>query len=157
MSIISDISTHLKTNGLNYLTKGVGAIGVAAACYDANYIGKVESDKYACERDAKATAYYLNNTMYLNNMSKITNGIKNSAYEMELDQSWRRFFNLGIGYTKGFISGLVSKVIPLGLGIATLVTKGKTSMICAGSLAAYGLISGIKSFFGYCNPRGPLD
>jgi hypothetical protein len=154
---ISTIATHLKKNGLNYLAKGIGAIGVGAACYDANYVGKVQADKYACEKDAKATAYYLNNTMYLNSLSRITNGIKNSAYEIELDQGWRRFFNLGIGYTKGFISSLVSKVIPFGLSIAALATKGKTSMICAGTLTAYGLFSGIKNFFGLYNPKGPLD
>jgi hypothetical protein len=157
MTFLNSITTHLKTNGMNYLTKGIGAIGVAAVCYDANYMAGVQADKYATEHDAKATSYYLNNTLYSTNLSKIADNVKNTAYEMELDQGWRRFFNLGIGYIKGFSSMLVSHVIPLGLGVGALVTKGLPSKICAGSLAAYGMFAGIKNFFGIGNPRGPLD
>jgi hypothetical protein len=90
-------------------------------------------------------------------MSKIADKVKNTSYEMELDQGWRRFFNLGIGYIKGFTSMLVSHVVPFGLGIGALVSKGKTSKICAGALTAYGLFAGVKNFFGIGNPRGPLD
>ena len=52
---------------------------------------------------------------------------------------------------------LVNNVIPLGLGIATLVTKGKASTVSAIALGVYALGSAIKNFFGIGVPRGPLQ
>lgn len=157
MKILSKISTALKGNTGKYLTKGAGVVGLGLVGYDAHKIGKMQADLYANEADAKSSAYYLNNTLYSNDMSLIRNGIKNTAYEMELDQGWRRFFNLGIGYIKGFTSMLVSHVIPFGLGAGALFAKGKAAKICAGALGIYALGTVIKNFFGIGTPKGPIN
>lgn len=150
------IATTIKNNAGKYLRKGMGIAALGLVGYESHYIGKIQADRYATEKDALATDHYLNNTMYNNTLSPLKQGIKQTAYEMEMDQGWRRFFNLGIGYVKGFCSMLVSNVIPLGLGIATLFTKGKASKISAIALGVYAAGVAIKNFFGIGVPRGPL-
>lgn len=157
MKIFSSISTALKGNTGKYLAKGVGLGALGLVGYDAHNIGKMQADLYASEKDAKATAYYLNNTLYSNNMSAVRDGVKTAAYEMELDQGWRRFFNLGIGYVKGFTSMLVSHVIPLGLGAGALLAKGKAAKLCAAGFGIYALGKVVKDFFGIGTPRGPIN
>lgn len=151
------IATTIKNNAGKYLKKGVGLGALGLVGYESHYIGKMQSDRYATEKDALATSYYLNNTMYNESLSPVRQGIKQAAYEMELEQGWRRFFNLGIGYVKGFGSMLISNVIPLGLGLTTLLAKGKTSTISAIALGIYAAGSVIKNFFGLGVPKGPLE
>ena len=134
---------------------GIGALGIIGS--DAHFIAKYEADTYATAKDADATMYYLHNSMISDSLSKTEGAIKDAAYHMELDQSWRRFFNLGIGYTKSFTSMLVSNVVPLGLGITAILTKGMPSKIAAGATVLYGLAKGIKAFFGIGNPSSGLE
>ncbi len=157
MKILGSISKALKGNAGKYITKGVGLAALGLVASDAHYIGKLQADLYASEKDAKAAGYYLNNSMYTTNMSKVEDGIRNAAYEMELDQGWRRFFNLGIGYVKGFTSMLVSHVIPFGLGLGALLAKGKSAKICAGAFGVYALGKVVKDFFGIGVPGNGLD
>ena len=128
---LGSIATTIKNNAGKYLRKGMGLAALGLVGYESHYIGKMQADRYATEKDALATSRYLNNTMYNESLSPVRQGIKQTAYEWELDQGWRRFFNLGIGYVKGFCSMLVNNVIPLGLGAATLFAKGKASKISA--------------------------
>ncbi|MBQ8669596.1 hypothetical protein IJ472_07430 [bacterium] len=153
---IGSIASKIRTNAGKYLVKGVGIAALGLVAYDSHYVGKIQADKYATEKDAKAAAYFLNNMQYANDLSPVRGKIKKTAYEMELDQGWRRFFNLGIGYIKGFCSMLVSNVVPLGLGLATVLGKGKTSKFGAIGLGIYAVGSIIKNAFGIGVPRGPL-
>lgn len=154
---ISSIASTIRNNAGKYIKKGVGLAALGLVGYESNYIGKIEADRYATEKDALATSFYLNNTMYNNTLSPVSQGIKQTAYEMELDQGWRRFINLGIGYVKGFGSMLISNVVPLGLGLTTLLAKGKTSTVSAVALGIYATGKFIKNFFGLGVPRGPLN
>ena len=115
----------------------------------------MQADIYASERDANCTAYFLNNDMYSTNMSKTQDNIRDASYKMELDQGWRRFFNTGIGYVKGFSSMLISHVVPLGLGIGALM-KGKVGKVSDIGLAAYGVYEFVKNFFGFGTPGSLL-
>ena len=153
---LGSIATTIKNNAGKYLKKGMGLAALGLVGYESHYIGKIQADRYATEKDALATGHYLNNTMYNPTISPVRQSIKQTAYELEMDQGWRRFFNLGIGYVKGFCSMLVNNVVPLGLGLATLLTKGKASTISAIALGVYGVGSAIKNFFGIGVPRGPL-
>ncbi len=145
-----------RANAGNLLRKGAGLAALAYVGYDAHYIGKVQADLYASEKDAYSSAFYLNNTLYSTNMSKIQEGIKDASYRMELDQGYKRFINSGIGYIKGFCSMLVSHIVPLGLGLGALLTKGLPSKICAGGLGVYAAYEFVKNFFGMGVPHGPL-
>ena len=141
MKILGSISKALKGNAGKYITKGVGLAALGLVASDAHYIGKLQADLYTSEKDAKAAGYYLNNSMYTTNMS----------------QGWRRFFNLGIGYVKGFTSMLISHVIPFGLGLGALLAKGKAAKICAGAFGVYALGKVVKDFFGIGVPGNGLN
>ena len=156
MKILSSIGKIFKGTPGQLLAKASGAAGLGIVAYDANHIGKVQADYYASEKDAAATSYYVNNAMYSTNMSKFESGIKNKAVHMQLDQGWRRFINLGIGYVKGFTSMLVEHVVPLGLGIGALFTKGKVAKGFAGGLGIYAAYTVLKNFFGWGTPGGPI-
>ncbi|MBR1618476.1 hypothetical protein IJ674_01115 [bacterium] len=152
MAILTRIRSVLPSVS-SVLTKGAGLAALGIVAYDANYVGKIQSDLYASSKDAQSTAYYLNNSMYMPNMSKFTEKIKNWSFTTELDQTYKRFFNEGIGYIKGFTGSLVNSVIPLGLGAGALFggkTIGKASAV---GLAVYGAYKFIKNFFGIGTPN----
>ena len=144
----------LPKNPAKWVTKGIGAVALGAVAYDAHYLGKIQADLYSSEKDAASTGYYLNNSLYSTNMSKIQEGIKDASYEMELDCGWKRFINEGVGYVKGFTSMLVSHIVPFGLGLGALLSKGLPSKICAGGLGIYAGYEVLKNFFGWGTPGG---
>ena len=140
-----------------YIAKGVGITAIGLVAKDAHSVGKIYGDKYATEKDAYYCSDYLNNTLYNPTMSDITDSVKDSALNMEIDQTWRRFFNLGLGYAKGFATMITNEVIPFGLGLGALFTKGPVAKACAGGALLYGAAKFIKNFFGLGVPKGPLD
>jgi len=154
MASVSGILNVIKDNPGRIIAGGIGLAGLGYVGYDAHYIGKMQADLYSSEKDADSARYYLNNNMYSTNMSKSQEKIKELSYEMELDQGWKRFFNSGIGYIKGFTSMLVSHVVPLGLSLGALLTKGTASKVCAGGLGVYGVYQLVKNFFGFGVPGG---
>ncbi len=134
------------------ITRGAGIAALAMVARDANYVGKMQADLYASEQDAKSTAYYLNNTMY-GSMSKTQEKIKNLSYNVQLNQTWKRFFNEGIGYVKGFSSMLVNHVVPFALGIGALLGGKKVAKVSTGALGIYAGYEFIKNFFGLGTPN----
>jgi len=136
------------------ITKGAGLAALAMVVSDAHYVGKIQADLYASEKDASSTGFYLNNTLYQNNMSRFQSKIKDLSYKFELDQTYKRFFNEGIGYNKGFFSMLVHHVVPLGLGLGALFAKGKASVACAVGVGVYGAYEFLKNFFAWGVPPG---
>ncbi|MDY6358803.1 MAG: hypothetical protein SPL76_04745 [Cyanobacteriota bacterium] len=152
MAILTRIRNVLPS-ATTVLTKGAGLAALGMVAYDSNYLGKVQSDLYASSKDAKSSVYYLNNSMHLGNMSKFQSKIKDMSYSTELDQTWKRFFNEGIGYVKGFTSMLVNHAVPLGLGLGALLGGKKTSIASACGIGVYGIYSFIKNFFGIGVPN----
>lgn len=152
MSVISSIK--------RFIPKPLTAVGLAAlgyVAYDAHYAGKIQSDLYASEKDAGYCTYFLNNAMYNDSMSKVQDAIKDASFTTELDSSWKRFFNEGIGYVKGFGSMLVDHIVPLGLGLGATFGKGLLKKASAIGIAAYGGYIFLKNFFGIGTPPGLND
>lgn len=152
MAILSRIRSVLPS-ATTLITKGVGLAALGIVAYDANYVGKIHSDLYASSKDAKSTAYYLNNSMYMSNMSKFTEKIKNWSFTTELDQTYKRFFNEGIGYIKGFTGSLVNSVIPFALGIGALIGNKTIAKGSAIGLGIYGAYKFVRNFFGIGTPN----
>lgn len=152
MSILPRIRSAIPSVS-SLITKGAGLATLGIVAYDANYLGKVQSDLYASTHDAKSTAYYLNNSMYLSNMNKFTEKIKDLSFTTELDQTYKRFFNEGIGYVKGFGTMLIDRVIPLGLGFGALFAKKAIAKGCTAGLALYWGVKFVKNFFGLGTPN----
>lgn len=149
MSIISSIHKFIPSP-----TTIVGLATLGAVGYDAHYIGKMQSDLYASEKDAGYTSYFLNNDMYNTSMSKIQDSIKEASFSTELDVTWKRFFNEGIGYIKGFTSKLVCSIVPLALGLTAVFGKGAIKTAGAVGAGIYGAYVFIKNFFGIGTPPG---
>ncbi|MCM1339160.1 MAG: hypothetical protein NC191_05775 [Muribaculaceae bacterium] len=156
MKILSSIGKVFKGGPAQVAAKAAGIAGLGIVASDAHKIAKVQAEAYSARQNAKATSFYINNTLYTDNMSSFEDSVRNKALQMQLDQTWRRFFNLGIGYVKGFGSMLVEHVVPLGLGIGALFTKGKVSKSFAAVLGGYTAFKVIKNFFGIGSPKDPL-
>jgi hypothetical protein len=140
-----------------YLKKAAGLGAIAMVLHDANHIAKTVADQYACSKDAAAVSHYQNNTLYTDDMSKTQSNIKKLSYKMTLNDSTRRFFNLGIGYIKGFFAMLVNLAVPFVLGLGALSSKKTISRASVAGLGIYGLYKFIKNFFGIGVPKGPLN
>ena len=149
---ISSIITSIKNNPSKLITGAIGLAGLAVVGYDAHNVGKIQSDLYASERDARATTYFLNNDMYLSSMSRSQEKIKDLSFRYELGQNWRRVINVPIGYVKGFFTMLVSHVVPLALSLGALFGKGGVAKGSALGLGIYGAYHFIKNFFGIGTP-----
>ena len=149
---IRNMFSSIASNKSRIVTGAIGLVGLGIIAYDAHNVGKIQADLYASERDAKATLYYLNNDMYLTSMSRSQEKVKDFAYKSELGQGWRRFINTPIGYICGFCSMLVSHVVPLGLSLGALFSKGITSKVCAGGAVLYGAYELLKNIFGMGTP-----
>ena len=154
MSIISSITSKLPSTA-KVVTTGAGLVALGMVLSDAHYNGKMQSDLYASGKDAASTMYYLNNSMYLTSGSKTQEKIKNLSFTTELDQTWKRFFNEGIGYIKGFANMLGRHIVPLALGAGALIGRDKTlGKISTASLGLYAGYQFIKNFFGIGTPQG---
>lgn len=150
----SDCITNIKGNYGKYLAKtvGVGALGMIG--YDAHILGLLQSDSYSKTRDAEACIARATDTMYLSQPSAINASLKKSMLHLEEQQNWRSFVNSTLGYFKGIVTSLVSNVVPLGLGLLTvLASKNSVAKTGGWLLGAYGGISLLKDVFGVGNPK----
>lgn len=147
MSLITPTPTVNKFT--KYLAKATGIAALGVIGYDSHIVGKLQSDVYAKNKDAKACLRTVDNTRYLTDPSMTVSNLKDGVNRMELDNNFRHFVNSGIGYFKGFGSMLISNVIPLGLGLGALFAKGKWAKGSAIGLGAYGVIKIFKDVLGF--------
>ena len=143
--------TAIKANIVKYALKGLGAVALGMVAYDSHVIGKLQADTYSSSKDADAMAKRATNTLFLSSPSLIDSKIKDAALRVETENNTRHFFNAGIGYFKGFLSTMVSEVVPLGLGLgALLLPKGWRGASAIG-LGIYGVTKFFKDFLGWGN------
>ena len=71
-----------------------------------------------------------------------------------MEENWRSFINSTIGYFKGVGTSLISNVIPLGLGLMTVIA-GKKPVVKTGGwlLGIYGTVSLFKDVLGFGQPK----
>lgn len=145
---------NVKDNYGKYLAKtvAVGALGMVG--YDAHVLGLLQSDCYSKTRDADACTRAATNNMYLSKPSAINSDLKRGVLHLEEEQNCRSFVNSTLGYFKGVGTSLISNVIPLGLGLMTIIS-GKKPVIKTGGwlLGAYGAISFLKDVLGFGQPK----
>ena len=146
---IGNVFTSVKGNFTKYLTKGVGAAALGVVAYDSHIVGKIQADVYSKVKDADACAESFNNTQYLTSPSMTMSKLKDGVNKFELDNNFRHFANSAIGYFKGFGSMLIDDVVPLGLGLGALLTKGWKSKGCAIGLGVYGVFKFFKDVMGF--------
>lgn len=150
----SNCLTNLKDNYGKYIAKAVGIGTLGMIGYDAHIVGLLQSDMYSKNKDAEACIERATNTMYLSKPSAINANLKKNVFHMEQEQNWRSFINSTVGYLKGLGSSMVSNVIPLGLGLLTVISS-KNSIVKTGGwlLGAYGGFSLLKDVLGFGQPK----
>lgn len=143
----------MNANVGKYLIKGVGAVGLGLVLYDAHTLGKIESASYSKNRAAINSVGPYTNTLSQDNGSIIQSRVKKRASNFMMDENITRFFNGAIGYFKGVGTMLVDHVVPLGLALGTLLTKGKTSKVFGFGLLAYGGYFFLNQVLGLFKPN----
>ena len=145
MSIISAV----KNNYGKYLAKAAGGVVLFSMVKDAHTVGKLQSDVTAQSRDANICTDFYENSQRLTSPSMSKARLKDKIFKFQLGSNWLTFINSGIGYFSGFISSLVSHVIPIALGTTALLAKNKKVACGSGiALAALGAITFIKDGLG---------
>lgn len=130
------------------LAKAAGVAGLGMVAYDAHTSGQIEAPR--SQKSLKAdnlTEHYLND-MKLESPSKVQSEMKKRIFNFYADENISSFFsNIG-GYVKGLSTSVVQNVIPLGLSVGAIFTKGLLSKGFGIGLAAYGGIFLLQEAFG---------
>lgn len=132
----------------NILTKSLGVAGLALIAYDAHNAGKIEASMNEKHAKSDNIEEHFLNDMKLDSNSTVKSLTKKGIFKYYLDENFSGFFtNIG-GYFKGFTSMLVNNVIPFGLAVGTVLTKGLASKAFGVGLLAYGGIFLLQEIFG---------
>jgi len=150
MSII----TAVKNNYGKYLARAAGGVVLFNMVRDSHTIGKLQADITAQSRDANICTDFYENSQTLTSPSLTKSRMKDKVFKFQLGSNMLTFFNSAIGYFSGFISNLISHVIPVGLGATALFAKNKKVACGSGiALAALGVLTFIKDGLGIGSPK----
>ncbi|MDR1326902.1 MAG: hypothetical protein LBJ74_00690 [Heliobacteriaceae bacterium] len=145
--------TSIKANIGKYALKGLGLAALGMVAYDSHVIGKLSADTFASSKDADAMTRRATNTLFLSNPSVIDAKIKEAALRFETEDNTRHFVNSGVGYFKGFLSTMVSEVVPLGLGVGAFWGNKFIRIASSIGLGLYGVTKFFKDFVGWGHSR----
>ena len=135
---------------LKYGIKAAGAAGIGICLYDAHKHGKYKSQLNANKAKTEAGLYWLDNAMYTHSPSSFVQKAKWRIYDLESRNTVRRAFNAVTGYIKGAVGMMTEDIVPLGLSVAALLTKGKIApKIAGGALGLYALYGTAKNVLGF--------
>lgn len=134
---------------LKYGIKAAGALGIGMIAYDAHKHAKHKANISAKKARVDAGLYYLDNAMHGSSPSAINDKLRWKIFDIETRNNFRGMVNAGKGYVKGFMGMLGDDILPLGLSLAALLTKGKVApKIAGGALGAYSLYAFAKNILG---------
>lgn len=126
----------------------VGGGGLALVAYDAHCYGKAQATNVARTIKTDVLAKQAIADTKMDSPSVVKTKIRKGIFNFYAQERFTDFFTNGAGYVKGAFSMLAQNVIPLGLSVGTLVTKGLASKLCGAGLIAYGGIYLLQEFFG---------
>lgn len=138
-------------NILKYGIKAAGAAGIGIGLYDSHkqavYRSKIEVNK----GNANAALDWFDNSRNMTQPSHFNSKVKDKLFRWELHNNVRGLANACIGYVKGFAEMMFCDLLPLGLSVAALATKGgsKASKVAGGALGVYALYGIAKNIFGF--------
>ncbi len=134
---------------LKYGIKAAGALGIGMIAYDAHKYAKHKSNISANKARVDATMYYLDNAMHASSPSAVNDKIKWKLFDLESRNTLRGAIGAAKGYVRGFVGMLTDDIVPLGLSLAALLTKGKIApKVAGGALGAYSLYAFAKNILG---------
>lgn len=133
----------------NVLTKAAGTVGLGLILYDSHVAGKYEAASHSKNVTAGQLADGFEMTETLDSPSIVKSKLKNEVFKFHLDENISEFFTKTAGYASGIGSMMMHHVIPLGLSLGTVLTKGNTSRVFGAGLLAYGGIFFIQNVLGF--------
>jgi len=148
--------TGISQKVLKYGIKAAGIAGIGMCIYDAHDEGKRYAKIRSTKAENNAADYWFENSRNLVTPSKINSKLKDKLFNIEITHNFRKFVNKGIGYVQGFTKSLVEDVLPIGLSIAAIATKGKVApKVAGGALGAYTLYAFMKNVLGIGVKQNP--
>lgn len=132
----------------NFATKTLGVIGLGLVAYDSHVRGAAESHEYAKKIKADSITKHYLDELSLENPSMVREEVKKQIFNYRLDENFSSFFTGIAGYCKGFGEMLVKNVVPFGLSVGTVLTKGIVSKLFGAGLLAYGGVFLAQEIFG---------
>jgi hypothetical protein len=134
---------------LKYGIKAAGAAGLGICLYDAHKQGRYRSQIESRKGNIQAGIDWFDNTRNVNTPSQFNANVKDGLFNFEIQNNFRAFINSGIGYVKGACEMMFNDLLPIGLSVAAIATKGKTSSkVAAGALALYSTYAFAKNILG---------
>lgn len=130
------------------LAKTAGVAGLVAVGYDAHHRAKTSSVMYEQNHKSNTIAKDYMNLMKLDSSSEVKNAVNKRIFNFKMDNNIDSFFGSIKGYCKGFGSMLVDHVLPLGLSLGAVLTKGALSKTFGLGLAVYGTCYLAKEILG---------
>lgn len=128
----------MRANVLNVLTKVTGAAGLGLVLYDAHHYGKTNSHMGELDHKAHQLKGRYMDEMMLDKPSIIKQEAKHKIFNFFVHEKMSEPYVLAKGYGDGFMSMLTQHIVPFGLSIGALVTRGVASKFCGLGLLAYG-------------------
>ena len=133
---------------IKYGIKAAGAMGAGIVLYDAHKHGKYKAVVNKRNKDAIACDEWMENSRNMTSPSSFNSKMKDGIFKWEVRNNIRGMFNSAIGYVKGFAHMLAEDLLPLGLSVAAIATKGKAAKISGGALGVYALYGFAKNILG---------
>ena len=136
---------------LKYGIKAAGIAGIGIALYDAHKQGIYRSKVEVNKGNANAALDWFDNSRNITQPSHFNSKLKNGLFRWELHNNLRGFFNAGLGYVKGVTEMVINDLIPIGLSVAALATKGgsRASHVAGGALGVYAAFEFMKNILGF--------
>ncbi|HNW25621.1 MAG TPA: hypothetical protein PLG15_03230 [Candidatus Gastranaerophilaceae bacterium] len=137
----------------NIAIKAIGIAGLGAVLYDSHTIGKEECNMNQRNLKTDSVEKTFMDTISLDTPSKTKDIMKKQFLKYKLNENFTTFFTGAAGYVKGFTKMLVNNVIPFGLALGTVATKGLASKACGVGLIGYGLVYLLHDVMGIFKPK----
>ena len=134
---------------LKYGIKAAGVTGAGICLYDAHKHGQHRANVEKNNKNVRATDDWFENTRNVNSPSRFNSNMKNKLFKWELRENIRGMFNSAVGYVKGFTGMMVDDILPIGLSVAAIATKGKAAKVSGAALGVYALYGFAKNILGF--------
>ena len=133
---------------IKYGIKAAGALGAGIVLYDAHKHGKYQAVVNKNNKNAIACDNWMENSRNMTSPSAFNAKMKDGIFKWEVRNNIRGMFNAATGYVRGFSRMVLEDVLPLGLSVAAIATKGKASKVAGGALGVYALYGFAKNILG---------
>lgn len=118
--------------------KGLGALTAGLVLYDAHKNGTINGTMNAKRNVANTVVDQYVQSNHIGKMSTVEVNAKKAWFNMIMDNNIKEFFDATGGYISGFVSSIVTDIIPAALATGALAFKNRGGKLCSLGLLIYG-------------------